>query len=349
MENAPAAVLEEFGERLLAAAGMTREESRTVARHVVWASLRGVDSHGVSRIPVYAQRVREGGIVSPTKIETVSETPAVLVIDGGDGVGQVIGEHATDVAVERARRFGVAAVGVRHGNHLGALAAYTHRAAEHGMIGIAMTNASPRIAPTGGAEPLLGNNPWSVAVPAPGRPLVVDMATSVAALGKVRLIQQRGEQLPEGWARDVDGLPTTDPAAAISGLLEPIGGHKGYAISLAVDLLAGVLSGSRDGPDVGVLTDSARTGGQGHLFLALSVEAFLPVADYERRVGEVADRLRSSRRSPGVDAIHVPGDIEDGVERRRRTDGVPLSDGIAAGLRRTATELRVDVPAWLAA
>lgn len=343
----PVQALTDFAAQVLAAAGMEASESRVVARHLGAASLRGVDSHGMTRLPVYAQRVRAGGIRSPVELTVVRDHSAVVVLDGGHGAGQVVGERAMDTAVERAHRFGLGAVAVRHGNHLGALAAYTVRAAEDGVIGIVATNASPRMAPTGGAEPLLGNNPWSVAVPGEGQPVVVDMATSVAALGKVRQLKERGEPMPAGWARDLDGRPTTDPAAAIDGLLEPIGGHKGYGIALVVDLLTGALAGSSTGPDVGVLTDAGRVGDQGHLFLALATEAFGPAEEYRRRVGAIAERLRASRTAPGVDAVRVPGDPEQSVQAQRTAEGIPLSDALATRLRDTAAECGVHVPAWL--
>jgi LDH2 family malate/lactate/ureidoglycolate dehydrogenase len=351
MSTAPRSVpvddIEELGQQVLRSAGMTPDDARTVSRHLALASLRGVDSHGLVRYLVYARRVASGGMRSPSPITTIRDGGQALLIDGGDGVGQVVGQYAIDTAVERARRSGVCVVSVCAGNHLGALAPYTLDAADRGCIGVVMTNASPRMAPAGGAQALLGNNPWSIAVPGPDRPVVMDMANSVAALGKVRLLQARGEPLPEGWARDDDGLPTTDPQAAITGLLEPIAGYKGYVIALMVDLLAGALSGGGPSTEVGVLTDVSRPGRTSHLFLAIDVEHLVPLAEFRERVGRATEAIRTSRRAVGSTEILVPGDLEARVEVARRAHGVPLTGELATALRTAAEEFSVPLPSWL--
>jgi LDH2 family malate/lactate/ureidoglycolate dehydrogenase len=339
--------IEALGQRVLHEAGMTADDAAIVSRHLALASLRGVDSHGLVRYLVYARRVASGGICSPSTITTLHDSGSSVLVDGGNGPGQVVGQHAMDTAVERALRGGVGLASVRSSNHLGALAPYTMDAAEHRCIGLAMTNASPRMAPTGGAQALLGNNPWSVAVPGPDGPVVMDMANSVAALGKVRLMQARGELLPEGWARDDVGLPTRDPQAAITGLLEPIAGYKGYVIALIIDLLTGALSGGGPSPTVGVLPDVARPGRTSHLFLAISVEHLVPWPEFLDRVGAVTAAIRASRLAADSAEVLVPGDLEARIAADRRAHGVPLTDELASSLRTAAEEFGVPAPGWL--
>lgn len=344
----PAHVIEEFGKQVLHAGGMSADDADIVSHHLTLASLRGVDSHGLVRYAMYARRVRDGGMVSPTTVTFVNSGGTVSLIDGADGVGQVIGQRAMEHVVEQANRSGIAAAAVRSSNHLGALSPYTILAAEAGCIGIAMTNASPRMAPAGGAQALLGNNPWSIAIPGRDRPVVMDMANSVAALGKVRMMKARGELMPEGWARDNDGLPTRDPEAAISGLLEPIAGYKGYILALMIDLMTGALAGGVSSTGVGVLTDTSRPGRTGHFFLALSVSHMRAMDDFLGDVESVTDSVRSSRRAPGVSEILVPGDIEARIEADRRAHGIPLTQELLNSVRHSATEFGLPVPTWAA-
>lgn len=338
----------QFGTEVLRAAGMTAQDSETVVHHLTQASLRGVDSHGLIRLLVYARRVRDGGIVSPAPIEVVSDNGSVVLLDGGGGAGQVVGQHATEILIERAGSTGIGAVGMRNSNHLGALASYGMAMAGHGLVSISMTNASPRMAPAGGAEPLIGNNPWSIVIPAGDRPLVMDMANSVVAVGKMRLLKARGKPLPAGWARDRDGVPTTDPDTAISGLLEPIAGYKGYVIALMLDVLAGVLTGSGFGPDVGALTKHGRPGRTGHFFLAFRVDDVMPREEFYGRMRDYLDRIRNSRRAVGSDEVLAPGDLESRVEDHRREHGIPVTVPLATALREAATEFGVATPPWLA-
>lgn len=340
--------LEKLGAALLRAAGMTADEAVTVAAMLVETSLQGTDSHGVMRLPVYARRCVAGGIISPARIERVRDAGGVIVLDGGGAAGHIVGERAVEEVVGRASETGLAAVGVRNGNHLGALGLYSRRIADRGQIGVVMTNASPRIAPTGGFEPLLGNNPWTIGVPHRDGSLVMDVAQSVVAVGKIRMAKAAGEQLPLGWARDKHGTPTTDPDAALEGLVEPIGGHKGYALVFMIDVLCAVLSGAASGPAVSGLFALDRPSGVGHLFVALDVGHFTDPAAFADRLGVLVDLIRSSGRAPGVDVIHVPGDLERLSRERRLLEGIPLSAAVRADLADVADELGVDRPAWLA-
>lgn len=337
-----------MGAALLRAAGMDPSEASTVATMLVETSLSGTDSHGVMRLPVYARRCMAGGIVSPASIERVRDGGGVVVLDGGAGSGHVVGARAVEEVTSRAAETGVAAVGVRNSNHLGALALYSRRIAERGQLGIVMTNASPRISPTGGFDALLGNNPWTIGVPHKSGALVMDVAQSVVAVGKIRMAKAAGESLPEGWARDKHGAPTTDPDAALEGLVEPIGGHKGYALVFMIDVLCAVLPGAVSGPAVSGLFALDRPSGVGHLFLAFDVGHFTDQASFSERLDGLVDLIRSSGRAPGVDAIHLPGDLERLSRERRKVEGIPLSPTVRADLADIAADLGVDRPAWLA-
>lgn len=338
-----------FGDRLLRSAGFVPHEASTIADLLVETSLRGVDSHGVVRFPIYARRCRAGGIVSPAPLDWIVDSGAVALLDAGSGAGQVAAMAAMERSIALARAHGVAAVGVRHSNHMGALASYADRIASAGLYGIVTTNASPQIAPTGGAEGLLGNNPIAIGAPAPGDNIVLDMANSVAARGKIRLHMAAGTPLPEGWARDAAGRPTTDPQTAMDGLLEPIAGPKGYGLVLMLDLLCGILTGSRSSEEVGELTPLDRPTGVGHFFLAIDIARFGSLETFGSRVATLRDRVHAARRAPGIDELYLPGEIEDRTAADRQREGLPMSRPMLADFRAAATECGVDVPDWIAA
>ena len=248
---------------------------------------------------------------SVTKTETLSSFAAVSVIDGHDGIGQVVTHRAVTAAGTAATTYGVGAVAVRNSNHFGTAAYWTRILAEMGCVGILTTNGSPAMAPWGGIEKMVGANPWSIAVPS-GRhgTVVLDIANIGVARGKVYAARQRGEQLPEGWAIDASGLPTTDPQAAIDGLLLPMAGHKGYAISFMMDVLSGVLTGSSFGSDVvGPYVPDQRSG-CGHLVIAINIAAIMPPEQFTERIDQLITSLKSSRTAPGQEIL-VPGELEN--------------------------------------
>lgn len=347
MQHYPIEVIAAFGRTLLESAGMVAVEAATVSDLLVETSLRGVDSHGVIRYPMYARRCRAGGIVSPAPLQWVRDDGATSLLDAGSGAGHVAAMVATDRVIERASSHGIAAVGVKMSNHIGALASYVDRIAAAGLAGIVTTNASPQIAPTGGTEGLLGNNPLAIGVPSPDGPIIMDMANSVAARGKIRLHKAAGTPVPAGWARNVDGEPTTDPDEAMAGLLEPIAGHKGYALVFMLDVLAGIMTGSRSGPEVTELTPYEKPTGAGHLFLAIRVENFTDRADYDGRVATLTDRIHGVGRAKGVEEVFLPGEIERRSEAARRSSGLPVSPAMLRDFRATADELGVPCPAWI--
>src|SRR5688572_30634809 len=259
--------------------GLSPMDARLTADNLIFANLRGVDSHGVIRLKIYVDRLRAGGFKANVRPQIVCEQESSALIDAQHGVGQVAASAAMKLAIDKAAKTGMAVVSVRNSNHFGASACYALRAVERGMIGFVATNAGPTMAPTGGREARLGNNAFAIAVPAGNSPpLVLDMATGAAAWGKIFVAQQEKKRIPTTWALDKHGVPTDDPnAAAHQGLIQPFGGYKGYGLSLLIDILTGVLSGGGFSTHVRTLYKEIETPAAiAHTCAALRVEAFLP-------------------------------------------------------------------------
>lgn len=306
--------------------GLPEADARVVAEHLVEADLRGVHSHGVIRVPAYVEACRAGRINPRPNIRIVEEHGGQVVMDGDNGIGQLAAYRANEVAIARGKEHGMAGVALRRSNHCGTMAYYAVRAIEHGLIGFATTNAGINMPPTGGARKLVGNNPFAMAVPTNREwPMVLDMATSVVAGGKLDVARSKGESIPLGWARDKDGLPTTDPTAAREGSLEPLGGPKGYGMAVMLDVLAGVLSGGRFGAGLG-------DRGSAQFFMTVAVERYMPLDQFRARMDELIDQLHDSPRLPGVDRIYVSGEIEHGLQAERLRKGVPIEASVMEAL-----------------
>ncbi len=337
--------LERFGTEIFVRLGAPREEAAWVSTLLVRSNLMGHDSHGVLRIPQYAEAIREGQI-RPGEPPAVDERgPTTLVVDGRLGFGQVVARMATTLAVERAQAHGVAAVAIRRANHVGRLADFAEQAAAAGVVGLVFANDSgalQRVAPAGGLEGRLSTNPFAVGVPRRSPPhLVVDVSTSVVASGKLRAAWEGGLRVPEGWVQDAEGRPSTDPEAPFAdppGTILPMAGHKGYALALVVEVLAGVLSGAGftrpdPGPDY-----------QGVFVIAVDVARFLPLDRFAADVEAMAAHVKSARRRPGTREILIPGEHAWREAEARRTSGIPLADGTWARLGALGERLRVPRP-----
>jgi LDH2 family malate/lactate/ureidoglycolate dehydrogenase len=336
------AKLREFAAAVYAAEGMPAEDAALVADSLVQADLWGHQSHGVLRLDWYRARIRSGMMSAKTDAALAVDAGAVAVIDGRDGVGQVLAERAMREAVARAKLHGIGAVGVRNSNHFGTAMYYTRRAAEAGCVGFLSTNASPSMAPWGGRRKAIGNNPWSIAAPAGNRPpLMLDIANTAVARGKVYLAKQRGESIPAGWALDREGRPTLDPQAAIEGIILPMGAHKGYGISVMMDVLSGVLTGSAFASGVHGPYQAVQRSGCGHLAIALHIEAFQPRAEFERRIESLVAELKGTPLAPGAEEIFYPGEIEARTAERNLRDGLPFPPDTLDDLRRVAAECSV--------
>jgi LDH2 family malate/lactate/ureidoglycolate dehydrogenase len=320
----------DLGSRILQSVGVPEADAHLVSDSLVTADRWGHPSHGMLRLPWYVARIRSGAMRAVTRPRTVTDGGATAVIDGDDGIGQVVTRHACQEAVSRAATHGVAAVAVRNSNHFGTAAYWTRIMADAGCIGILTTNGSPAMAPTGGREKSVGANPWSIAAPRPDGHVVLDIANTSVARGKIYAARERGEPIPPDWAVDAGGVATTDPQAAIDGVLAPMAGHKGYAISFLMDVLSGVLTGSSYATGVvGPYVPDQRSG-CGHLVIALRIEAFLDPGTFAQRLDDLIDVTKRVPLARDAAEILYPGEIEN-----RRT-GVDLAPKTLDGLRALA-------------
>ncbi len=313
---------------ILEGLGVPESQAETVAASMVEADLRGVDSHGSHLMSLYVKRLRAGDLRAHTEVIVVSDDGPILQLDGGLGIGQVAGVIAMDHAIEKARQFGVGAVGVRESSHLGALGYYTLRAAEPGIFAMAFQNGPPFVPPCGGRTGIFSTNPISYAVPAGDEfPIVYDVATTAVAGNKILLARMRGDrEIPADWARDSQGRPTTDPQAASIEHLQWFGGHKGFGIGMLVEILSGVLTGSSFGRTE--ISDSPLIGMQrvskGYLFLTIDVSRFMPLTEFRTRTDTLIRDVHASETAEGVERIYVPGEIEHLRRAERLRDGIPL-------------------------
>jgi LDH2 family malate/lactate/ureidoglycolate dehydrogenase len=324
--------------------GLTRADAEVTADNLIFANLRGVDSHGIIRLKVYADRLRAGGNNAKARPSVVRDGDTNALIDGDNGVGQVAAVQAMKLAIDKAGQFGIGITGVKNSNHFGAAAYYALMAVDHDMIGFALTNASPTMAPAGGREARLGNNPFAIAVPAGDKPpLVLDMASGAVAKGKIFVAQQEKKKIPLSWALDKNGIPTDDPDKAAEGLIQPLGGYKGYGISLMLDILTGVLCGGGFSTHVGMMYGSTdQPTSTAHSFVALRIDSFMPPAEFRGRVDEMVELMRSCPRAPGAERIYVPGEIELETQRQREANGIPVSPALMRELVALGAELGVD-------
>ncbi len=343
MPRVTAERLGEIERGLLRAAGASAEEAEIVARHSVAANLAGHDSHGVIQIPVYIDRIRRGHIVPGAPVEVVSETDAATVIDGHWGFGYVVSERAMEMTIEKARARGVAAATVRRQSHVGRLTDYPLMAAEAGMIGL-MTADSGRsaknVVPYGGRSRRLGTNPICMAVPSDlDGPMFIDFATSAVAGGKISVAVARGESIPEGWIVDRDGNPTTDPGdLAAGGAQLPLGGtegHKGYGLSVMIEILCGVLTG------LGFGHDPSGRHNDGCFMAAFDVGAFRPLGEFRQEVAQLARYLKETPLAAGFERIYYPGELEHERARRLGREGIEVEDATWDELRRLAAEYSI--------
>jgi LDH2 family malate/lactate/ureidoglycolate dehydrogenase len=327
---------------IFAACGMSPTDAALLAETLVHSDRRGVHSHGVIRIPDYVKKLTADG-VDPRGVPTiVSRRAGAIVVDGHNSMGQIGGTFAMDQAIDAARGNGVAFAALRGSNHCGALDWYTLRAAREGMVGLAGTNALPTMAPWGGIDKIVGINPLSVALPGgPEGAFVLDFAFGTTAHGKIRVYHQKGADIPEGWAFDVEGNPTTKTAKALEGLIQPIGGHKGVALGMVIGMLSSLLSGAAYGTESGNMVDGAKVGVDGQFFIAIDVAAFTDPAEFTKRVDAVRDEVHGSRRRTGVSRLYVPGELEAEYEKTSEA-GILLAGDTVNDILTQAEKLNVD-------
>jgi L-2-hydroxycarboxylate dehydrogenase (NAD+) len=336
--------LRDFIAAALERAGLPSADALTVAALMAEADLQGSEGHGVMRLPQYVRRIKAGGVNTRPDIRVVEERAAMALIDGDNGMGHLVMKRAAEIAIEKARAGGVGWVGSRRSNHAGPASLYARMPLAHDMVGVylAVGNAN-HLPPWGGLELLLSTNPIAVAVPAlEEAPVVLDMATTVAAYGKVKTRAQKGEAMPQGWMIDREGRPLTDPKRADEGFLLPIGDYKGYGLALVFGLLAGTLNGAAMGRDViDFNADDTSATNTGQAILAIDASAFGNVTDFKRRVDKLVRDLRSSERMPGFERIWMPGEQSNAKRVQYAREGIPISAPVRESLDRVAIELGV--------
>jgi LDH2 family malate/lactate/ureidoglycolate dehydrogenase len=328
------AQLHDLATRALIGLGLAATDAADAARILVMGDLFGVHTHGVSRLESYGERLALGGIDAKAEVKIERVAPAMVKVDGGNGVGTLVGYRALQATMELAREFGVGVAFARNSNHFGPIAPYSLIAAEAGFASIIGSNSSTTIAPTGGREAKVGNSPVAFGIPNPGsRPVILDMAVSVVARAKIRDALKRGESIPDTWATDKEGKPTTDPKAALDGFLLPIGGYKGYGLALIVDLFAGLLSGAAYLTHVTSWIDEpAAPQDLGHFFILIDTRQLGSPAWLAERMKDFAQILHSTPPADAAKPVRLPGEMEmDRLERHRR-DGVAIDPALVAKL-----------------
>jgi LDH2 family malate/lactate/ureidoglycolate dehydrogenase len=329
--------LVDFAAAVYVALGVPERDARLVADSLVQADLWGHQSHGVLRLSWYARRIASGVMKAKTDPEFLVDAGALAVIDGRDGIGQVLAAAAADDAIRRAKAHGVGVVAMRNSNHFGMAFHYTLMAARQGCVAFLSANASPAMAPWGGRRKTVGTNPWSIAAPA-GRyaPMVLDIANTGVARGKIYLAKQKGLPIPLGWAINAAGEPTSDATEALDGIILPMAAHKGYGIAMMMDVLSGVLTGSAFGRRVKGPYQFDQRSGCGHLMIALDISAFQPLDDFVARMEELIQETKAVPLADGFEEIFYPGELEARNEQENRKRGLCLPDDTLADLRAVA-------------
>lgn len=340
-----ASELSAFIERVLGQVGLPREDAARVAQLMSEADARGADGHGVFRLSQYVKRIQSGGINIRPNIRIIQEQTATALVDGDNAMGHLVMSRAAEIAIEKARSAGLAWVGARNSNHAGPALLYARMPLVYDMIGLYIAVGSANhLPPWGGTAMLLSTNPIAIAVPGFRRPaIVLDMATTNAAYGKVKIKAQRNEPMPEGWMMDRQGKPITDPKRANEGFLLPIGGPKGYGLALMFGLLAGTLNGAAFGKDViDFNADSSSLTNTGHLIVAINIAAFGDVQAFKEKVDDIWDQMKSSPKLPGVEDILLPGERSTRVYEDRIANGIPIGPELRSSLNDLADRLGIE-------
>lgn len=348
--------LSTFTEEVFIKMGCPGDQARLAAAVLLSADLRGIDSHGVARLSGYVRLWEAGRINARPDVRIVHESPSTAVVDGDSGLGLVVAPFAMQVAIDKARTAGTGWVSVRNSNHFGIAGYHAMKALEHDMIGMAMTNASPLVAPTFATERMLGTNPIAVAIPAKEQPpFVADFATTTAANGKLEILQRKQQEAPLGWIQDKEGVPSSNPNELKSGgALLPLGGdrehgsHKGYCLGAIVDIFSAVLSGANYGPwappfvSFLPLPPDPVGKGLGHFFGAMRVDAFRPADEFKDHMDTWINRFRNAATVPGQEKVLIPGDPEREMEADRRVSGIPLLEPVVKDLGEVAMKFKID-------
>lgn len=339
----PASTLLEFSNQCLAKVGVPPDEAALISGTLVEADARGVHSHGLMRLPLYVSRIQKGLNRPAARIESVNDQAATALLDAHHSAGQVAAAHAMDLAIAKAVKFGVGAVGVRNSNHFGIAAHYALKASAKDMIGFAACNTTPLMPPTGGAEKILGNNPLAIAAPSDNRfPLLLDMALSNAALGKILHAKTIDASIPEGWGADRNGSPTTDPAAVLNGgFMLPVGGPKGFGMAFMIELITGVFGDGQFSKTLPSMYDLTQKQSISHFMLVIDVGRFLEIRRFRMLASQLSNYVKNAARAEGVSELYLPGEIEFKKEKERMATGIPIDPKVLDELNLLADTLGV--------
>jgi LDH2 family malate/lactate/ureidoglycolate dehydrogenase len=347
MFTVPISQLENYIADVLTHLDMEEEQARITAHHMVFADSKGTDTHGIMQLPIYVDRIKDGGINNRPHMQWEKETGNSGVLNGDNGMGHYVVHKAMERAIELAQHNAISFVSVYNGSHFGAAASYTKMAADANMIGFITSNAAPLMAATGGVERVLGNNPLSFAVPRQDAyPVILDIACSNVAMGKLVLAQTKGESIPLGWALDKDGNPTTDPYEGFQGggTLLPIAEHKGYGLALIMDILSGVLTGANYGKNVGRMADTKKPTGVGCSMIVIHIAQIMGTDQFFERMEDLLSMIGSSKKAEHADKIYLPGEKGNETALFRAESGIPIPEKLHERLTQIALELNM-VPA----
>lgn len=332
-----------FIESILTANGVPSQNATIIAHCLILADLRGVDTHGINRIPSYMERIRQGVLNAAAEPTLTQQTPVAAQIDGHNGFGFVAAERGMSVAINMAREFGIGMVSIKHSNHFGMSAWAVQQAVEAGMMSLVFTNSSPALPVWGGREKLMGVSPLACGAPGGAeRPFILDMAPSVAARGKIYKAARRGENIPGDWALDGEGRRTEDPEAALGGVMLPMGGPKGSALAVMMDVFSGVFSGSAFAGHVTNPYDPSKPADVGHFLVAIKPDLFMGLEEFKERMDYLYRRVVGSEKMAGVERIYYPGEIEQIAHDERLKTGIPYVQAEIDALNREAERVGVE-------
>lgn len=341
--NIQASEMIRFSNSCLAHAGVPEQEAQTITNTMIEADAKGIHSHGLMRLPIYIQRIRHGLMLPVSNVTVQRNTNATAVLDGNFSAGQMVATKAMELAIAKAEQYGIGAVSAKNSNHFGIAAHYALKASRANMIGIVMSNTTPLMPPTGGAEKVLGNNPLAIAAPSNSAyPILLDMALSNVALGKILYAQTKGVPIPEGWGADSSGKPTTDPSAVLNGgFILPAGGPKGFGLALMIELLTGVLADGDFSKSIPSMYDLTQKQSIAHLMIVINVAHFIDIERFKSLAAVLSSYVKNAAKAEGVAELYVPGEIEFRQEEQRMTEGIPVDDRVLEELRALARSLGV--------
>ena len=340
--------LKAFSKNLLTAAGVRAQDAVLVSDNLIEANLKGVDSHGVVRLDPYLTGILSGYINTNPKIHVVNETDSIVLIDGDNGLGQVVADYAVSLAIRKAKKNGIGVSSVRNSNHIGTAGYYALKFPEENMIGLVLSNAPPTMAPWGGRVPLFGTNPLSWAVPSGvDYPVFLDIASSVVSRGKIKLAADRNEKIPNSWAISPEGDFTTDPKVAMKGTVLPFAEHKGYGITFFIDILCGMLSGGAFSIHLKQIPGYGGTSGKTgicHFLMGIDISKFIDLNLFRKNMSSLIDIVKNSPHREGVEEILIPGEIEFKERKKRMEKGIPLQIEEISMLKKWGAKLKVRNP-----